>query len=89
MPAASAPIADTKDTSDESAWHVAGHYSFGANTHVVITRGHAVRTLINPRGFYYDALRAYGTLDGNQLTNYTGMPESTSLLTVSIHARHL
>ena len=75
-PATSTPATNT----DESPWRVAGHYTFGLNTHVVITRGAAVRTLINPRGFYYDALRAYGTLDGSQLTNYTGMSESSSLL---------
>ena len=83
LPPASAPLPATKDNTDESPWRVAGHYTFGLNTHVVITRGAAVRTLINPRGFYYDALRAYGTLDGSQLTNYTGMSESSSLLTES------
>lgn len=74
---ASLPVANK---SQDSEWRVAGHYTFGRDTHVVITRGPAVRTLINPRGFYFDALRAYGTLDGDQLTNYTGTSESSSLI---------
>ena len=64
----------------ESDWRVVGHYSFGPDHYVIITRGQAVRTLMNPRGFYYDALRAYGSLDGKQLTNYTGAADAPILL---------
>lgn len=67
-------------TTGESDWRVVGDYSYSGNHYVVITRGRSVRTLFNPRGFYFDGLRAYGTLDGNQLTNYTGQAEPVSII---------
>jgi zona occludens toxin len=56
----------------DSEWRVTGDYRFGQNHYVTITRGDSVRTLLNPKQFYFDALRAYGSLDGQVLTNYTG-----------------
>jgi zona occludens toxin len=56
----------------DSDWRVTGDYRFAQNHYVTITRGDSVRTLINPKQFYFDALRAYGSLDGQVLTNYTG-----------------
>ncbi|WP_341916410.1 zonular occludens toxin domain-containing protein [Polaromonas sp. YR568] len=76
LPGAAPPRAEP----GESDWRVVGHYSFGPDHYVIITRGQAVRTLMNPRGFYYDALRAYGSLDGKLLANYTGSPDATTLL---------
>ena len=56
----------------DSDWQVIGHYQFGLNHYVVISRNGKSRTLINPRQFYFDSLRAYGSLDGHVLANYTG-----------------
>lgn len=67
-------------TPGDSDWRVVGHYSFGPDHYVIISRGHVLRTLMNPRGFYYDALRAYGALDGKQLTNYTGSADTPMFL---------
>lgn len=64
----------------DSDWQVIGHYQFGMNHYVVISRDGKTRTLINPRQFYFDALRAYGTLDGQVLANYTGHVSRGGLL---------
>lgn len=65
----------------ESPWRVTGFYRVNANHYVVLARDGAVRTLLNPRGFYYDSLRASGLLDGLTLANYTGARESSMLET--------
>jgi len=59
-------------SSNESDWRVVGYYKFSNNHYVTVMRGGAVRTLVNPTGFYFDALRAYGALEGKKVTNYTG-----------------
>lgn len=64
----------------ESDWMVMGDYRFGHNHYVVISRAGRLRTLINPRQFYFDGLRAYGSLDGNVLANYTGSDDRGGLL---------
>lgn len=64
----------------DSDWMVMGDYRFGHNHYVVISRAGRSRTLINPRGFYFDGLRAYGSLDGNVLANYTGSDDRGGLL---------
>jgi hypothetical protein len=74
----SAPVASVAPS--ESDWQVVGHYQFGVNHYVVISRNGKSRTLINPRQFYFDALRAYGSLDGNVLANYTGHDGGGGLL---------
>lgn len=61
----------------ESDWKVSGDFRIGYDHYVVISRAGRLRTLINPRGFYYDGLRASGSLDGNVLANYTGQDRST------------
>ncbi|MGB4117337.1 MAG: hypothetical protein WBK51_12410 [Polaromonas sp.] len=78
--ASSAPAGSQSNLPGESDWRVLGHYTFNSNQYVTISRGQSIRTLINPKGFYFDALRATGTLDGNLLTNYTGQTESSSLI---------
>lgn len=78
-PPAARPGTPPAGAPGESPWRVIGAYTFDGNRYVTITRGKAVRTLINPRGFYFDALRAYGTLDGEQLTNYTGQADASLL----------
>lgn len=79
-PGAAPRVPGAASVSGESEWRVVGHYAFAGNHHVIISRGRLTRTLINPRGFYFDALRGYGTLDGLQLTNYSGAPEASSFL---------
>lgn len=74
-PSSVAPLAAPSVGAD-SDWRVVGDYAFSGNHYVIVTRGRSMRTLVNPRGFYFDALRAYGTLDGKQLTNYTGLQEN-------------
>lgn len=64
----------------ESDWQVAGHFQFGLNHYVIIRKDGKSRTLINPRQFYFDALRAYGSLDGQVLANYTGHESGGGLL---------
>lgn len=63
----------------ESDWRVVGDFQFGMNHYVIISKADRLRTLMNPKGFYYDALRANGSLDGSLLTNYTGEAEHTSV----------
>lgn len=58
--------------SDESDWRVVGHYTRDAQVFIQLRRGDAFRTLIAPKGFYIDSLRAYGQLDGKQVANWTG-----------------
>lgn len=62
----------------ESLWQVVGFYRFNGNLYITLRRGDAFRTLINPRQFYVDALRAYGSLDGLIVANYTGQGKETS-----------
>lgn len=64
----------------DSDWQVTGHYQFDGQHYVMISRNGKSRTLINPRQFYFDALRAYGSLDGNVLANYTGHDSGSGLL---------
>lgn len=60
------------DRVPESSWRVAGSYKFGQNQYVIISRSGVLRTLVNPKGWYIDGLRANGSLHGETLTNYTG-----------------
>lgn len=71
------PVAPSQADSD---WHVTGHYQFDGQHYVTISRNGKSRTLINPRKFYFDALRAYGSLDGNVLANYTGHDSGGGLM---------
>lgn len=66
----------TKKPSTESAWQAVGYYRTGENLFVVLKRGNAYRTLMNPRQFYLDTLRYYGSLDGLTVANYTGQQDS-------------
>lgn len=56
----------------ESDWRVVGHYRVGSALYIQLRRGDSFRTLIAPKGWYIDSLRAYGQLDGRQLANWTG-----------------
>ena len=62
----------TAAVTGESDWRVQGHFSSDGRHYVVLVRGDAVRLLLNPPGFFYDGVRAYGSLDGKVLSNYTG-----------------
>lgn len=64
----------------DSDWQVTGHYQFDGHHFVTISRNGKSRTLINPRKFYFDALRAYGSLDGAVLANYTGHDSGGGLM---------
>lgn len=67
----SQPVASSSPP--ESPWQVVGHYRYGNEFRVFLRRGDSYRTLINPRQFYVDPLRAYGVLDGLVVANYTGL----------------
>lgn len=64
----------------DSEWRVIGHYQFDGQHYVIISLNGKSRTLINPRQFYFDPLRAYGSLDGLILANYTGLDSGGGLL---------
>ena len=63
----------------KGGWRVVGHYKVDGVLYVQLARGGAFRTLISPRQFYTDALRAYGSLDGVPVTNYTGKVDLPSM----------
>lgn len=69
-PKASQP--STPPTPAESPWKVIGHYKSNGSLYVLLRRGTEYRYLINPRNFYVDSVRTYGTLDGMTVANYTG-----------------
>lgn len=57
-----------------SDWHVSGYYSVSGQRFFILTRNGHVRTLINPAGWYSDALRAGGMVDGLTASVYSGAP---------------
>lgn len=78
--ASAASVKALPSQNPDSDWKVLGDYRFGNSHYVVISRAGRSRTLINPRGFFFDGLRAYGSLDGNILANYTGSEERMGLM---------
>lgn len=63
-----------------SDWQVAGYYAVAGQRFFIITRNGRIRTLINPSGWYSDALRAGGMVDGLTASVYSGAPPGPSIL---------